>query len=242
MLKQIALALGCASLLLLGGCGGLHHHEVTAQSGPEMLAKGEHELKYHNFAKAVSYFEDLDANYPFGAEVRQGQLDIIYAYYRNEDIASSLAAADRYIHLYPRDANVDYAYYMKGLMHFLSGRNWAQNVLPIDLVQRDLIHMQSAFLAFSDLLNRFPKSIYAPDAHQRMLYIRNMLANHELEAAHFYMTHKAYVAASNRASYLVRHFSKSPQVIDGLKVMAQANDALGNRAIADQARSVLAAN
>lgn len=214
----------------VSGCGRGNKDEfapyrnMTAQalfmSAETQLAKG------HN-ADAVKRLEALDAIYPFGPYAEQGDLDIIYAYYQNDDQPSAVAAADRFIRLYPESKNVDYAYYMKGLVSYNLGLSWIQQKLMLDPTMRDPAGKQQSFLAFQGIVTEFPDSYYAPDAVYRMAIIRNMMARREVAIAQFYMSRKAYLAAANRAAEVVRHYDGSPEVIPALTVMAQAYQKLG---------------
>jgi outer membrane protein assembly factor BamD len=211
----------------------------TAQ---EIFTSAEKHLAKEKYDIAVQEFEALDTLYPFGPYAEQGQLDIIYAYYKSGDFASALAAADRYIRLYPRSPNVDYAYYMKGLVNYGRGDNWFQRLFPTDPSQRDLNYMIQSFHDFHELVQRFPDSRYAPDARLRMLYIRNLLAQHELDVAKFYFRRKAYVAAANRAAGLVEMYPQAPQVVPALAIMVESYQALGETQMANDTLQVLVAN
>lgn len=232
------------SALILASC-------ATAPSGSEafknftakqILANGEKELAKHNYNEAIRCFEAIDALYPFDQEVQQGQLQVIYAYYKADDYASALAAADRYIHMYPDGKHTDYAYYMKGIVNFERDRNWLQKIYTKHSEELDLVNFKEAFADFEMLIKQFPKSFYGKDAEKRMLYIRNLLAKRELDIAKFYFDRKAYIAAANRASYIVKHFESDVHTLDALKIMIKSYRALGADKQADDALRVLHLN
>lgn len=236
--------LWCFFAIILTAC-------ATKISGPEyfknytakqILAGGERELSKGNYKDSIKYFESIDALYPFDTEAQQGQLDVIYAYYKSDDYASTLAAADRYIHLYPAGKHTDYAYYMKGVVNFEKDRNWLQKIYTRHSEELDLAGLQESFGDFETLIKLFPKSVYAKDAEKRMLHIRNLLAKRELQTAKFYFDRKAYVAAANRASYIVKHLVGAPQVTDALKIMEKSYRALGADKQANDALRVLNLN
>jgi outer membrane protein assembly factor BamD len=221
--------LACFCTLTLVAC-------ATKVSGPEVyknytakqiLAGGEKDLANHNYKEAIKHFEAIDALYPFDPEAQQGQLDVIYAYYKADDYASALAAADRYMRLYPAGKHTDYAYYMKGVVNFEKNRGWLQKIYTKHSEELDLVSLQESFTDFETLIKSFPKSFYAKDAEKRMLHIRDLLAKRELQTANFYFERKAYVAAANRASYIVKHLEGAPQVEDALKIMIKSYRALG---------------
>lgn len=200
----------------------------------EIYGNGEYSLQTGYYSDAIQYYQTLDARYPFGDDTTNAQLHIIYAYYMNDDDINSLAAAIRYIHLHPADAYVDYAYYMKALTQYQASIGQLSRYLPIELSTRDLSNAKKSFLYFSELVNRFPKSAYTTDAKLHMVYLRNVMADHELKTAEFYMTRKAYVAAANRASEIVQHFQQSPAVPAALLIMAKAYGQLGLTELSDQ--------
>ena len=218
----------CASIMLTA-C-------ATKVSGPEafknytakqILAGGEAALAKHNYKEAAMHFEAIEALYPFDLEAQRGQLGMIYAYYKADDYASALATADRYIHLYPAGKHTDYAYYMKGIVNFEKDRNWLQKIYTRHSEELDLVSLQESFADFEILVKRFPKSFYAKDAEKRMLHIRDMLAKRELQTAKFYFDRNAYIAAANRASYIVKHLEGASQMADALKIMIKSYRALG---------------
>lgn len=230
----IAFLTGCSPTQGLAGYRDLSDADIY-QIGHQAAIGG-------NYDRAISAFEAMDNLYPFGPYARRGQFEIIYAYYSNDDLPNTLAAAERYIRLYPQASNVDYAYYMKGLANFGQGKNWMDRVFHTDPAQRDLDYLKQAYVSFDELVKHFPNSPYAPDAVIRMRYIRNTLARYELQVAKFYFKRKAYVASANRASYVVRHYQGAPQVVDALRIMIKSYDRLGETSLADDARRVLAHN
>jgi len=117
-----------------------------------------------------------------------------------------------------------------------------QRIYPNDVEQRDLEYVRGAFVDFNDLLKLFPDSIYAADARARMIYARELLAQHEFNIANFYFEHKAYVAAANRASYIVRHFEGADQVLPALKIMIKSYQELGATKQSQDALKVLRTN
>jgi len=211
-------------------------------SAKQILAQGEKQLAKNNYTQSIKRFEAIDALYPFDPEAQQGEIEAIYAYYKADDYPSALAAADRYIHLYPQGPHTDYAYYMKGLINFERDRTWLQKVYPKNPEQLDLSNLTEAFIDFNDLIRLFPNSVYAKDAQLRMFYIRDLLAKRELTVAQFYFSHKAYVAAANRASNIVKHYEGSPEVKDALIIMVKSYQELGSQKKADDTLRVLKIN
>lgn len=227
-------------LVTITGCSWLKSEDdVPPDQGESQLYEAaRRNLDNSNFALAIKNLQLLEARYPFGPYAEQAQLELIYAHYRNYGHEEAVAAADRFIRLHPQHPNVDYAYYMKGLSSFTEGQGLLERFLPTDATQRDPGPARQSFTDFAQLLTRFPNSEYAPDARARMVYLRNLLARHEINVANYYFKRQAYVAALNRGRYVVENFQETPAVPDGLAVMAQAYLLLE---MPDQAETAIAA-
>ncbi len=244
MKKTLCLVIFSVLLLALAGCSGSPdglkaYHGKTAAI---IFYSGEHALAKQDYTTAVKSFQALNSIYPFGPYAEKSQLDIIYAYYMNGQSALALAAADRYIRLYPRGRHVDYAYYMKGLVQFNMGGTWLQQALHVDPAPRDLTNKRQSYAAFSQIVYEFPKSRYAPSATLFMSAIRNIVARKQIIIAEFYFKRKAYVAAANRASYVVAHFEGSPSVIDALAIMVKSYRAMDLNGLANNTLRIFAAS
>jgi outer membrane protein assembly factor BamD len=232
-------------LLALTGCGLLPAPEADPLKNVpvEKLYEDAHdELENHNYEKAVKSFEALQSHYPYGRYAQQAQLEIAYSYFKQKETASALAAADRFIKQYPRNAHVDYAYYLKGLINFNEDLGVLGAVISPDLSQRDPNAARDAFDTFKELVTRFPDSKYAPDARVRMQYLINALANHEIHVAEFYLRRGAYVAAVDRAKGVLADYPQTPATRDALQIMVQCYDAMGMKELRDDAARVLQLN
>lgn len=228
-------------LALFTGCAG------KPDQGPE-LTEAEHYQKAHellekkSFLSAIDQLEEIQARFPYGRYAEQVQLDLIYAHYRSHDYASAIAVADRFIRGNAGHEHMDYALYLKGLANFYSRGGPLARVWSSNPAARDQQVFKDAFRAFYELVSRHPQSGYAPDARARMVHIRNQLANHELHVARYYARRQAFIAAANRAQYVVRHFQGAPAVGEALAIMVKAYEEMGQPELAERSRNVLAHN
>ncbi|MFV0477109.1 MAG: outer membrane protein assembly factor BamD [Parahaliea sp.] len=232
--------------LLAGGliaCSGNDTPEISAETGEQqMYEEAQDYLDNGSFDLAVKSLQMLESRYPFGKYAEQAQLELIYAHYGAYEYEAAVEAADRFIRLHPQHPNVDYAYYMKGLAAYTSNQDIFSRFLPTDDSKRDVSFAKESFSEFSQLVSRFPDSPYAADAKARMVYLRNLLARHEINVANYYFRRGAYLAATNRGRYVVENFQRTPAVPDGLAVMAQGYILLGMNDLAEDAIKVLASN
>ncbi len=199
-------------------------------------------LQTGNYALAVDKLELMEARYPFGQYSQQAQLELIFAYYKNDEPDAAIVSAQRFIRLNPTHENIDYAYYLQGLAAFEQTSGWIEKYLPIDQNQRDPGSALESFDAFATLVGRYPDSQYAQDANKRMLFLKNRLATHEVQVAQYYMERGAYVAAANRGRYVVENFQESLATPRALELMYQAYTQLKMDDLARDAKLVLNSN
>jgi outer membrane protein assembly factor BamD len=245
--SRLACARGIAAaalLALLSGCGLLpaEGDPTEGWSASRLYSEAKEELNSGNYQNAVKLYEKLEARYPYGRYALQAQLEIAYAYYKDGETASAINAADRFIKLHPNHPNVDYAYYLKGLVNFQSDLGIFSALGGDDFSDRDPKAAREAFEAFRELVTRFPESRYAADARARMNYLVNALASHEMHVARYYLRRGAYVAAANRAKYVLENYPQAPALEEALAIMVRAYDALGMPKLRDDARRVLEQN
>ncbi len=231
-------------LLLAAGCSLLPEQidKTKDWTASRLYSEAKSAVNDGDYEAAIKYFESLQARYPFGRYAQQAQLELIYVYYRDNEPASAVAAADRFIKLHPRHPFVDYAYYLKGLANFNQSKGLWERYLPQDPTQRDPGAARQSFQDFAELAKRFPNSKYTQDATQRMAYLRNNLAQYEVNVARYYMKREAYVAAANRAKYVVENYPRTPAVPDALGVMARAYKIMGIDDLSADALRVLELN
>ncbi|MDP3560838.1 MAG: outer membrane protein assembly factor BamD [Legionellaceae bacterium] len=220
------------------GGSGDDDNPFEGMSAEQLHKEGNASLAKKQYSDAIKRLEALDTMYPFNDYAEQAQINLIYAYYKKEDYASTAATAERFIHLYPRAKKVDYAYYMKGLAHFHQVRGTLANMLPMDISWRDPGTQSQAYSDFATLVQKFPESRYKPNALQHMIYLRNMFAQHELNIALYYYERQMYVAARERASYLIKTYPQAPSTQQALSIVYHANIALGLTKAAEEALTV----
>lgn len=241
---RVRIATLCLAGALVAGCSWIGEKpDITKDwSAARLYQAAKERLQNRDYEQAIDYYEKLEARYPFGPHSQQAQLDLTYAYYKNEQPAQAIAAAERFIKLHPRHPNVDYAYYIKGLANDVKTGGFVSRLVEKDYSKRDTGAAREAFQDFSELTRRFPNSKYAEDAAQRMLFLKNTLAMHEVHVANYYWNRGAYVAAANRARYVVENYQRTPAMPDALVVLAKAYKAMKLPELSEDAVRVLQLN
>ena len=237
---SLALLLG----VLVAACGAFSadSDETKGWSAQKLYSEAKEKLNNRDYEPAIKYYEKLEARYPYGRYAQQAQLEIAYAYFKDNEPAQAIRAAERFIKLHPNHPNVDYAYYVKGLANFTEDSGWTSYISGQDLTERDPKAAREAFDAFKELVNRFPESRYASDSIARMGYLVNALAAHEIHVARYYMKRGAYVAAANRAQYALKTYPRAPSNEAGLMILISAYDKLGLNDLRDDAERVMKKN
>jgi len=230
------------SLALLTGCSKDEVEDDLEATELAYYTSAQDSLRAGNYAGAIQKLQLLESRFPFGRYAEQAQLEIIFAYYKSVQPEAARSAADRFIRLHPTHPNVDYAYYLKGMVSYEQDKNFLASIIPMDPSTRDPGAARESFQDFSQLIRRFPNSEYAPDAQQRMKYLRNLLATAEIHVARYYIKRGAYVAAANRGRYVLENFQGAVAVPDALAIMVEANPVLEMIVLADQALLVLNTN
>jgi len=224
----------CVVLLAVSGCSS-HRAKALAKQTPEQLFKtAKKDLANNDFNGAIKAYESLTARFPFTDEARQARIDLIYAYYRAGEKESATDAADAFIRENPTHPRVDYAYYMKGMVDFERTPNAIERIFHAEA--------RKSFASFKIVVEQYPKSEYAHDALQRMVYLRDRLASYDVHVARYYFKRGAYVAAAQRARGVVDQYEGAPAVKEALALMIECYDKLGLEPLAAQSRDVYAAN
>ncbi len=225
----------------LGGCKKDRELE-DGRTAAELYQEAKKQLDNKAYDRAVRSYKTLQTRYPFGRYAEQAQLEIAYAYYKAGQTEQALSTADRFIRTYPTHPNVDYAFYIRGLTNYEQKVGLLERMMPSRIRDRDQSAALEAFADFEELCRRFPDSRYAPDARQRMVFLRNNLSYYEIDVARYYLKRKAYVAAANRARYLLETYPDSPEAGNALEVLHLAYTEMGLTELADDAMRILTLN
>jgi outer membrane protein assembly factor BamD len=244
MLKHLLRITLMAFALALAACGSLGEKpdETKNWSADKLYAEAADELKSGNYEKSIKFFEKLESRYPFGSYAQRAQMQIAYAYYKQNEQAQCLAAIDRFIRLHPNHANVDYMYYLRGLANFKDKKGLFDFVSEQDPTERDPKAARAAFDAFKQLIDRYPNSQYADDARDRLTYLVDAMAKYEVHVANYYYRRGAFVAAANRAQNVVRDYPGSEAAKSALRIQMLSYDAMGMKELRDDTERVYQLN
>jgi outer membrane protein assembly factor BamD len=236
-----------ALLLLVGflatGCG--RNSKEDADEGlpvTELYEKAHGQMVRGNWSEAEKTFKRLVAQYPYGQYTEQALMETAYAQFKAGKHEDAVSTIDRFIRTYPTHRNIAYFYYLRGLANSNRDAVFLQRVWSLDPSRRDLASPQQAYDDFSRVAQRYPNSVYAADARQRMVDLRNLFAQHEMDTTLYYMRRGAWVSAASRAQYILETYPQSEFQNDAVAALAASYRALGNTTLADDAVRVLKLN
>ena len=234
--------LGIFIILFVSACSSNEEMPDERLIEKELYDQAQSRLKSESYSTAIMSLEALESRFPFGRYAEQAQAELIYAYYMNSQFEASQSAAERFINLHPRHSHTGYAYYMKGLAAFTDDSGLFSRYFQSDLEKREVVMAQTSFDELSEFISRYPQSNYVSHAKQRMIYLKNLLAKHEMYVADFYMQRGAYLAAIGRSKYVIEHLPNTPQTPYALSILVEAYDLLGYEDLKKRNLNILTSN
>ncbi|MEN9479442.1 MAG: hypothetical protein RLZZ298_837 [Pseudomonadota bacterium] len=239
---RLLLALFLAAMVSACGLLPEEKDETVGWSASKLYSEAKDAQSDATWDKAAKYLEKLEARFPYGRFAQQAQLELGYVYWKAGEVGSSMAACDRFIKLHPNHPAVDYVYYLKGLVNFNEDLGFAGYISSQDPSERDPKAAKESFNAFRELVTRFPKSKYTPDAILRMNFLVNSMAAQEVHVARYYIGRGAYIAAANRAQTAIKTYPNAPAVEEAMFIMVVAYDKLGMLDLRDDADRIMHKN
>jgi outer membrane protein assembly factor BamD len=232
-------------LLTLQSCAYFDAVKVDpyqSMSESQLYQQGSEFLSNADIPNAVSVFETLEARFPFSTYAQQSVLDLAFAYYDFGQKDDTIAECDRFIDLYPNHPNLDYAYYLRALSNLEKDQPFFQEILGQDVSKYDLTRLNNAYNDFLLIVNRFSGSKYADDAGNRLVFLRNSMASHEVYVAKYYLKRGAYIASSERAKYMLEKYPGAPATKDALIILIECYNNLDMKNSAKVTADVLVKN
>jgi outer membrane protein assembly factor BamD len=193
--------------------------EIAYEERPvELLyATGSQQLDRGRWDEAVDYFGEVERQHPYSEWSRRAILMTIYAKYQSNDYEEAIAAADRFIALYPGNPSAPYAYYMKAIC-------WWEQIVDVG---RDQAATEQAQAAFREVERRFPASEYAADARLKMQTVADQLAGKEMAVGRWYLRQGQTLAAMGRFKSVIDKYQTTSHTPEALYRLVETYLTLG---------------
>lgn len=233
-------------LVPMTGCSTFKKNDPikTSPSATEEVyfKEAQADIEKSRYDDAEKKLDDIRIFYPVGRFSKQALLELIFVKFKQDDFTASALLADKFIQSYPTHPQADYAWYVKGVAHMYEGQGGLLQYTNLNTAHRDISHLRNAYVAFDNLIKRFPNSRYVNDASKRMYFIYNQYAEHEIHVARFNIKRKAYLGAAERAKVVFLGFPQSPQTPEALATLAYSYDKLGMQDTANRYKNLLKLN
>lgn len=231
-------------VLTLSACGtkGPEYDPTANWTAEQLFQEGKIEMNAGKWKDARERFTAVEARYPFGSLAQQAMINLAYVNWKDNEPEQALATIARFQQQYPNHPGTDYMIYLKGLINFTPPSAIFSQITQQDPGERDPKALRQSYLAFNELIDRFPNSSYAPDARKRIAWLVNTIAMNEVYVARFYYERDAYVAAINRAQSVITDFEGVPASEQALYVMMMAYKKLGMDDLSKDSERVLLTN
>ncbi len=215
---------------------------VEDKSPKQLYEEAQTKIRTSDYQRASEILEALNSRFPYGQFSDQTNLDLIYCYYKNNENTKGLQTADRFINANPTHKDLDYVYYMRGLILMQMDTDFLHSLFAIDRYDRDPTYAEEAFRDFGFIVNQMGDSKYAPDSKIRMLSIKNRLAKYYVSVAQYYFDRRAYVAAANRSKKIIDSFYDTVHAERALEIMINSYNKLGLYDMENNARHLMYLN
>ena len=229
-------------LLMLQSCSYFNTVSIDpykSMSEVELYQEGSTFLANADIPSAVNVFGTLEARFPYS---QQSILDLAFAYYDFGQKDEAIAECDRFIDLYPNHPNLDYAFYLRALSNLEKEQPFFQEILGQDISKYDVTRLKDAYNDFLLITNRFKGSKFAKDASNRLIFLRDNMAKHEVYVANYYLKRGAYLASSERSKYMLEKYPGAPATKDALIILIESYNNLEMIDLAKSTADVLTEN
>ncbi|MDB5420728.1 MAG: outer rane assembly lipoprotein YfiO [Brevundimonas sp.] len=220
----------------LSACAGKARPRLAYEERPvELLYNtGYDRLQSHRWADAVDYFQEVERQHPYSEWSRRAILMQIYAYYQNGNYVESVAAADRFIQLFPGSPSAAYAYYMRATCNF-------ERIVDVG---RDQAYAVAALNGLKDVARRYPGTPYASDASVKIDMVNDQLAGKEMNIGRYYQRANQPLAAIGRYKAVIDNdaFQRTSHTPEALYRLVEVYLGLGLKEEATRNAAVLGFN
>lgn len=246
--KLLTVLLTCALLASCGGSGKAKLTEKAVQSGNQQASEYEVYNQAKEHIRSGDYFQARELlnfiveHYPFGRYGVQAQLNLLYVKFLLGNFEEVVTESDQFLRLNPQHINADYAQFMQAFATYSAERWGVTRLFGLDQPLRDIAPAVQSFDLLREFILKYENSPYAPIARQRMVQLREFIARSEIGIAIFYLKKRAWIAAANRATYVIQNIQNTSYTPYALAIHAHAHRQLGMSNLYTQTTAILKKN
>ena len=198
----------------------------------EAYLEGKKELEAGDVLFAAKKFNEAEILFPQSEWAPKAALMAAYAYYSQDYYSNAIAELERFIRIYPKNKNIDYAYYLLGLCFY-------EQIVD---EKKDLNSILKAKKTFEIINKKFPNTQYAIDAEFKIELVNDIIASKEMYIGRYYQSKKKWVAAINRFRVVVDDYSDTVYTEEALHRLVEIYYTIGLKEEAKKYAQVLGYN
>ena len=207
IVRYISVAIMAVSFL--GGCALLDEFfPEEEEKGPaELMSDGMSNLEKGRYENASENFQNVKDRYPYSKYAITAELKMADALFKTEEFEEAYEAYDEFERLHPKNRDIPYVVYQKGMCHFLQ----------VTTVDRDQSNTLKAKEDFDRLVRKFPRDDYAGRARKKIRRCLIYLAEYELYVGHYYYNMGKYKTAMGRYSHIIQNYPDMGQYHEAIE-------------------------
>jgi len=198
----------------------------------EAYQEGKDYLENGDPLFAAKKFNEAESLFPQSEWAPKSALMAAYAYYSNDYLDDSIAELDRFLKVYPKYKNLDYAYYLLGISYY-------EKIVD---EKKDLQSIIKAKKYFEKVTNDYPKTSYALDSKFKIDMINDLLASKEMYIGRYYFEKKKWIGAINRFKTVVDNYETTIYAEEALHRLVELHYIIGLKGEAKKYAKLLGYN
>ena len=181
---------------------------------------------------AANKFLEAELLFPQSDWAPRSALMAAYSFYLQDYYSKSIYHLERFIDTYPKNKNLDYAYYLLAMCYYENIEDEKRDLRPL-IKSKDL---------FKLVIDRFPESNFAIDAKFKINFINDILASKEIYIGRHYVKKEKWIAALNRFKNIIENYEDTIYVEEAIHRIVEIYYKLGLENEAKKYASILGYN
>ena len=198
----------------------------------EAYQEGLASLEEGDVLYAAKKFNEAEILFPQSEWAPKSALMAAYSYYTQDYYSDCIAEIERFIKIYPKHKDLDYAYYLLAISYY-------EQIVD---EKKDLNSILNAQKYFNYVKQNFTNTEYALDSEFKLDLIDDILASKEVYLGRYYIDRKKWVPAINRFKTVIEEYETTIYVEEALHRLVEIHYTLGLKNEAEKYAKLLGYN
>ena len=198
----------------------------------EAYKEGMSSLESGDVLYAAKKFNEAEILFPQSEWAPKSALMAAYSYYIQDYYGDVIAELQRFLKVYPKHKNIDYAYYLLALSYY-------EQIVD---EKKDLEAIINAKKTFKIIVSNFPNTEYALDAEFKLELIDDILASKEMYIGRYYLEKKKWIPAINRFRTIIDKYDTTIYTPEAIHRLVEVYYILGLKVEAEKYAKLLGYN